>query len=268
MHLHIKICGLRRLADTEAVNRYRPDYTGFVFAKSSRQVDRETARDLKARLAAEIPVLGVFVNSPPDQVAALANEGIIDGIQLHGDEDEQYLQALRQLTRAPLFKAIRLRADSAAELARCGRYVDYIVLDAFQPGVYGGTGRKIDKDLLQGLRLDPAPIDVQRPPGGAQPLVRLLDDDRAAIPQRADPEDVVDVAVADLRTGGLLIRVEPVKNLCRIALDVIRLHEEKFAECRHGSKDSLLIADRNGQARLLPSLFNPGRISRVFENDG
>ncbi|CAN4010567.1 ornithine carbamoyltransferase, partial [Dysosmobacter welbionis] len=71
---------------------------------------------------------------------------------------------------------------------------------------------------LQGLRLDPAPIDVQRPPGGAQPLVRLLDDDRAAIPQRADPEDVVDVAVADLRTGGLLIRVEPVKNLCRIAL--------------------------------------------------
>ncbi|CAN4003215.1 hypothetical protein ICNMLN_ICNMLN_16955, partial [Dysosmobacter welbionis] len=67
---------------------------------------------------------------------------------------------------------------------------------------------------LQGLRLDPAPIDVQRPPGGAQPLVRLLDDDRAAIPQRADPEDVVDVAVADLRTGGLLIRVEPVKNLC------------------------------------------------------
>ena len=154
MHLHIKICGLRRLADTEAVNRYRPDYTGFVFAKSSRQADRETARDLKARLAAEIPVLGVFVNSPPDQVAALANEGIIDGIQLHGDEDEQYLQALRQLTRAPLFKAIRLRADSAAELARCGRYVDYIVLDAFQPGVYGGTGRKIDKDLLQGLRLD------------------------------------------------------------------------------------------------------------------
>ena len=96
---------------------------------------------------------------------------------------------------------------------------------------------------LQGLRLDSAPIDVQRPPGGAQQLVRLLDDNRAAIPQGADLEDVVDVAVADLRAGGLLIRLEPVEDLYRIAPDVIRLHEEKFAECRHGSKDSLLIAD-------------------------
>ena len=121
---------------------------------------------------------------------------------------------------------------------------------------------------LQGLRLDPAPIDVQRPPGGAQPLVRLLDDDRAAIPQRADPEDVVDVAVADLRTGGLLIRVEPVKNLCRIALDVIRLHEEKFAECRHGSKDSLLIADRNGQAKEAWHLPVRGRSTKSYHKTG
>ena len=154
MHLHIKICGLRRAADTDAVNRYRPDYAGFVFAKSPRRVDRETARVLKARLAADIPVLGVFVNSPADKVAALANAGIIDGIQLHGDEDEQYLQSLRQQTRVPLVKAVRLRADSAAELARCTPYADYILLDVFQPGVYGGTGRQIEAALLQDLRID------------------------------------------------------------------------------------------------------------------
>ena len=90
----IKICGLSRMEDIAAVNRCRPDYIGFVFAKSRRQVTPERAGELKGALDAGIQAVGVFVNAPPDEIAALAGEGLMDLVQLHGEEDEA---AVRQV---------------------------------------------------------------------------------------------------------------------------------------------------------------------------
>ena len=95
----IKICGLKRIEDIEAVNELCPDYVGFVFADfSHRYVDKETAVKLKERLDPRIKAVGVFVNEDYNYVAELLNEGVIDMAQLHGDEDEVYIEKLRGLT--------------------------------------------------------------------------------------------------------------------------------------------------------------------------
>ena len=99
----IKLCGMTRPCDMEAANRLQPEYIGFVFAKKSRRyVSPERAAELKALLDPAIRAVGVFVQEPPDQVAALLNTGVIDLAQLHGDEDEAYIQTLRGMTDKPI----------------------------------------------------------------------------------------------------------------------------------------------------------------------
>mgnify|MGYP000279212981 FL=1 len=95
----VKICGLRRKEDILIVNRLKPDYVGFVFADSSRKVTKEEAKALSKQLEKEICPVGVFVNEEPEIVAQIANAGIIDLIQLHGEEDEAYIQKLKALMR-------------------------------------------------------------------------------------------------------------------------------------------------------------------------
>ena len=95
----IKICGLKRIEDIEAANELCPEYIGFVFADfSHRCVDKETAAKLKARLYPRIQAVGVFVDEDVSFVAELLNEKIIDIAQLHGTEDNGYIEELRRLT--------------------------------------------------------------------------------------------------------------------------------------------------------------------------
>ena len=86
--MKIKICGLFRDIDIDYVNEAMPDYIGFVFAKSRRQVSAEWAEAMRPRLRSEITPVGVFVNESLANVAQLLNENIIDMAQLHGDENE------------------------------------------------------------------------------------------------------------------------------------------------------------------------------------
>ena len=94
----IKICGLKRTEDIEAANELCPDYIGFVFADfSHRYVDKETARELKSRLDPGIQAVGVFVDEDVSFVAELLDEKIIDIAQLHGTEDNGYIEELRRM---------------------------------------------------------------------------------------------------------------------------------------------------------------------------
>ena len=89
--VRIKICGLRRLEDIEIVNRYKPDYIGFVFADSKRKVSHKTAKLLKDYLSSDILSVGVFVDSPENEILDLYDEGIVDVVQLHGNESEEFI---------------------------------------------------------------------------------------------------------------------------------------------------------------------------------
>ncbi len=147
----IKICGLSRLCDIEFVNRYKPDYIGFVFAKSKRKVTDEQAKILKAKLNSNITAVGVFVNDSIEHIEFLCKYGIIDVVQLHGDEDEQYIKALKSRISNPIIKAVRVQTTEdilAAEHLPC----DMLLLDTYTKGAYGGSGSTFDHTLIPPLK--------------------------------------------------------------------------------------------------------------------
>lgn len=144
MSVKIKLCGMFREIDMEYANEARPDFIGFVidFPKSRRSVDVKTARRLKSLLSPDIKAVGVFVNHPPSLAADCANGGIIDLIQLHGDEDEEYIRQLRELTSAPIIKAARVaNAEDISAAMRLS--ADFLLLDSGQ-----GSGECFNHSLI------------------------------------------------------------------------------------------------------------------------
>ena len=142
----IKICGLFREEDIDFANDAGPDYAGFVFAPSKRQVSPAQAARLRERLRDGVAPVGVFVNAEPGLVAALFRDGVISLAQLHGDEDAASVGALRKASPAlPVIKAVRAESREAVlEAARTG--ADYLLLDHGK----GGTGESFDWALLEG----------------------------------------------------------------------------------------------------------------------
>ena len=114
----IKICGLTRLEDIDAVNELKPEYVGFVFAKSRRQITKEHAVTLRCYLDPEIQAVGVFVNELPAIVAGYLEEGVIDLAQLHGNESEEYIHSLRFRTGGELIKAFSIKTREDVEKAK------------------------------------------------------------------------------------------------------------------------------------------------------
>lgn len=140
-----KFCGLNRECDIDFANEIRPDYIGFVFAKKSRRyISPDYALKLRNRLNNGILPVGVFVNDPIDSLVSIAKSGAISLIQLHGNEDEQYIADLRKLTDLPIIKAFSVRnKDDLAAAEFCS--ADYLLLDSGS----GGTGDKFDWRLLK-----------------------------------------------------------------------------------------------------------------------
>ena len=150
----IKCCGLRRPEDIGLVNRYRPEYAGFVLAPGRRCVSVEEAARLAGALAPGIGKAGVFVNAPPEALSQAVSRLRLDIVQLHGEEDDRYIRKIRRLLPGTvLWKAFRVRSHtvqtamadlkSAADTA-----ADMPLLDTWQPGAQGGTGCRFDWRLL------------------------------------------------------------------------------------------------------------------------
>ena len=144
-----KLCGLRRMEDIRYVNEFKPDYVGFVFAQSRRQVTPVQAAALRKALDASIQAVGVFVNEAPETVAQIARDVSLNAVQLHGDEDAAYIARLRALlpTGTSLWKAVRVQKES--DLQRAQSYgADLVLFDAFSKDAYGGTGKTADWSLF------------------------------------------------------------------------------------------------------------------------
>lgn len=143
----IKLCGLSRTQDIEAANKLKPDYIGFVFAaKSKRRVSPLKATELKSRLDPEIKAVGVFLDDDLDAVAAMMNLGIVDLVQLHGSEDEEYIKKLRTITDKPVIKAFIINSAEDVKRAEAST-ADYILLDGGK-----GEGKAFDWSLLKNIR--------------------------------------------------------------------------------------------------------------------
>ena len=143
----IKLCGLTRPEDMAAANTLEPDFVGFVFApKSRRCVTVEEAKALRKHLSPAIRAVGVFVDEAPERVAALLEEGVIHLAQLHGREDEGYLERLRTLTGKPIIQAFQVKTPKDLERAE-NSSADCILLDSG-----AGTGTTFDWGLLTSVR--------------------------------------------------------------------------------------------------------------------
>lgn len=153
--IRVKFCGIRRTKDIEAVNRLQPDFAGFVFAKSKRQVTKGQAAALKELLDPGIKTIAVLVNMPAEEAAALANSGIADMLQLHGDEGAAYITKLKTLTQVKIIKAIRLQGtETDNTLMKEAEQTDFYLFDTFVADIYGGTGKTFSLSLLKGVQIE------------------------------------------------------------------------------------------------------------------
>lgn len=149
--IKIKICGLTRQQDIDIVNSILPDYVGFIFTESKRRVTPTQALAMKERLNPCVKAVGVFVNACIEEIVRMCSGGVIDLIQLHGDEDEAYISKLKRRFDNPIIKAIRVQNTQdilASEKLPC----DYLLLDAYKADAYGGTGTSFDYALVPKLQ--------------------------------------------------------------------------------------------------------------------
>ncbi len=143
----IKLCGLSRQEDITYVNQLLPEYIGFVFyEKSKRNVSFETAKALKESLDPRIKAVGVFVDAGASFIKKLTDAGVIDLVQLHGNEDEDYIAALRDTVNAPVIKAFKVKSAEDIALANAST-ADYVLLDSGM-----GTGKAFDWKMLAGMK--------------------------------------------------------------------------------------------------------------------
>ena len=146
----IKICGLNRFEDIDAVNRALPDFVGFVFAGSRRRVDAKTAAALKEKLDNKIESVGVFVNQDISFVSDLYKNGIINLAQLHGDEDGKYIRELKEACGCRVIKS----AAVGRALPSLVSGADYILFDTASEQ-RGGTGETFNWNILKEYRWPP-----------------------------------------------------------------------------------------------------------------
>ncbi len=142
--MKIKFCGIKRIEDVMLMNSFMPDYAGFVFSQSKRQINLSTAIMLLNMLDKKIKKVGVFVNEKIEHIAQISHIAGLDVIQLHGDEDQAYIKNLKKLLiDKEIWKAVRVSSPCDVQKS-IDLSVDMLILDRFEQNQYGGTGRVAD----------------------------------------------------------------------------------------------------------------------------
>ena len=159
----VKMCGISKVETIPAVVEAKPDYMGLVFAPSKRQVTVDQAKILVEELHRgyakkygsdtehdkndTIKTVGVFVNETVDNLVTIANEANLDAVQLHGDEDETFIQSLKERTNVEVWKAVQIRTAADAE-KWIDSSADMLLFDAYHKDERGGTGEVFDWSSL------------------------------------------------------------------------------------------------------------------------
>lgn len=157
LRVRIKICGLTRPDEAVCAAQAGADWLGLNFHPDSpRRIDEGTAAAIIAALPATSQAVGLFVNSPPREVAGIAARLGLQIVQLHGDEPPEHLLELAQFQ---IIRAFRLAdLDSVVQMEayleradRLGRLPDAVLVDAYAGALRGGTGQTIALDVLNHL---------------------------------------------------------------------------------------------------------------------
>ena len=166
------MCGISKVETIPAIIDAKPDYMGLVFAPSKRQVTVEQAKTLVEELYKQnvvgnnseveqtepvtsldtassetIKTVGVFVNETVENLLKIAEEVKLDVIQLHGDEDESFIQILKEQSNVEVWKAVQVRSAADAE-KWIDSSADMLLFDAYHKDERGGTGEVFDWSSL------------------------------------------------------------------------------------------------------------------------
>jgi phosphoribosylanthranilate isomerase len=143
----IKICGLTREEDIDAVVAAGADAVGFVFAPGSpRRLTVERAAVLRRRIPPFVTVVGLFVNESAQNILECVDAVRLDAVQLHGEETVEVAGACHLWTR--VIKAFRVSGpETLAMLSPFTLVTDAFLLDAWVPGQHGGTGARFDWEI-------------------------------------------------------------------------------------------------------------------------
>lgn len=145
----IKICGISKLEEIKIINEFKPDYIGFVFAKSKRQVSINEAKELYGSLSKSIKAVGVFRNNSEEEIMAVLSEIPLDVIQLHGDEDEGLILSLGEKVTCDIWKGVAIKDKS--DLIKALNYeVKTLILDGGNPG----SGETFPWEIFKGINLN------------------------------------------------------------------------------------------------------------------
>ncbi len=149
-HTRIKICGITIEADAHAVIAAGADALGFNTWTGSRRYLDLAAAEWVGGLPPFVTRVALLVDAPLDEAVRVALLPFIDAVQLHGNEDRAYCTALARHGR-PIIKAIRLKSGS--DLSQIGEFAaQHILIDAYVPGQFGGTGERADLAMVSKLR--------------------------------------------------------------------------------------------------------------------
>lgn len=141
------------MQDVDYINEFSPDYIGYVFAPSKRQISPENAGMLSRNVKTEIKKAGVFVNESAENIITTVEKSGIDIIQLHGDENAELISFLRKNTNCEIWKAVRVKSEEDIYLAeKIG--ADKLLLDSFSASQYGGTGKVADWSIIKNTHIN------------------------------------------------------------------------------------------------------------------
>jgi phosphoribosylanthranilate isomerase len=164
--MYIKICGLTKTDQAQAIAQMGVNAIGFICVSSSpRYITTSAIAQITTSLIPDYPTLdliGVFLNASTEEICQIVKEGGLNGVQLHGDESPEFCREVRshldQLqpnikSNIKLIKALRVKDQAGLEQAqRYSDVVDVILLDAYDPQMAGGTGKTIDWQMLRDFR--------------------------------------------------------------------------------------------------------------------
>jgi phosphoribosylanthranilate isomerase len=146
----VKICGITNPGDARVAAEAGADAIGLVFAESPRRVGVEEARGISRALPENVIRVGVFVNADPAEITRISRRVGLDLAQLHGDEPQGTVTAVRE-GGVRVMKALRVK--SAASLRALDEYeADLFLLDAYSARARGGTGERFDWRVAKSLK--------------------------------------------------------------------------------------------------------------------
>ncbi len=161
--IRVKICGITQIADAEMAVRWGANALGFIFAESPRQITPQKARDITRRISPFVQTVGVFVNEQLSKIREIVDFCGLDLVQLHGNESVSACSGMGP----KVIKAFRVQGEKTLnEIANYKNHVRAILLDAYQKGINGGTGRTFDWELAIKAKASGIPMVLS---GGLRP---------------------------------------------------------------------------------------------------